>query len=482
MEGGGVHREGGWFKAARRHFRNWVPRWKVFLAKSKVVIGVTSFTISEFPENCRAEDLFVLFGCIGNTVEVAIAPRRNKLGKRFGIARFSDVEDARGLGVKLDNVAFEGKKIHANIPRFERQGYGVVKPVNLDSSSRTVPRRVPVNDPLVKSWGGARFNGRSFTEVVNNVARGDGLASVQVPVVCASSVEDKGRLSKAWVGELYIPGSGHGIQKSIEKAGFYGIVTSPLGAKLCLVEECEGGALYEFLGEEEGWWKSWFVGMSKWSEEVVDVSRAAWIRVFGIPCLGWNSAVFSSVGNRFGKFISVDEATASGRQFEVTRIQVCIDFNSTIPKSVDLQLDGKVFKLVLLVEHQFAFHSSCYPIPLDESVSSESINSDDCESWGEQSVLKSGSSLEHRDSIEDFELDVKILGGTVLVPVSDSAKAKGGVSVGVLREDSAAESVLVVRRWETRTLRREVLRCRRKWKLLLFRVLLGTDKIIALKR
>lgn len=33
---------------------------------------------------------------------------------------FKEVEDARLLAVSLDNVQIVGKKIHANVPRFER--------------------------------------------------------------------------------------------------------------------------------------------------------------------------------------------------------------------------------------------------------------------------------------------------------------------------------------------------------------------------
>lgn len=44
----------------------------------------------------------------------------NKIGKKFGFARFKEVEDESLLAVKLDNVQIFGKKIHANLPRFER--------------------------------------------------------------------------------------------------------------------------------------------------------------------------------------------------------------------------------------------------------------------------------------------------------------------------------------------------------------------------
>lgn len=69
----------------------------------------------------KANELFELFSCNGNIVEVAISLRRNRFGKRFGFARFSEVESLRLLAVKLDNIQILGKKIHANLPRFDRR-------------------------------------------------------------------------------------------------------------------------------------------------------------------------------------------------------------------------------------------------------------------------------------------------------------------------------------------------------------------------
>lgn len=52
---------------------------------------------------------------------MVILPRRNKFGKRFGFSCFRGVEDARMVAVKLDNISIDGKKIHANQPRFNRK-------------------------------------------------------------------------------------------------------------------------------------------------------------------------------------------------------------------------------------------------------------------------------------------------------------------------------------------------------------------------
>lgn len=54
---------------------------------------------------------------------MVIPSKVNRLGKRYGFVRFSKVEDARVLGIMLDNIMIDGKKIHANVPRFERRQF-----------------------------------------------------------------------------------------------------------------------------------------------------------------------------------------------------------------------------------------------------------------------------------------------------------------------------------------------------------------------
>lgn len=90
--------------------------------KGKDASLLSSVYFSEFPNRIKAKEIYELFGCIGKIVEVVISPRRNNLGKRFGFAIFLEVEDLKNLAIRLDNVMVDGKKIHANPPRFVRNG------------------------------------------------------------------------------------------------------------------------------------------------------------------------------------------------------------------------------------------------------------------------------------------------------------------------------------------------------------------------
>lgn len=85
---------------------------------------VTSIYFSEIPDYSKSKEMFDVFGCIGKVVEVSISSRKNNIGKRFGYARFVNMEDERMLAGRLDNVIIVGKKIHANLPQFQRNNLG----------------------------------------------------------------------------------------------------------------------------------------------------------------------------------------------------------------------------------------------------------------------------------------------------------------------------------------------------------------------
>lgn len=63
-------------------------------------MGLTLIFILDFSVRIKARDLFKSFGCIDEEeVEVAISPRSNKVGKRFGFVRFMQKEDVKMLAV-----------------------------------------------------------------------------------------------------------------------------------------------------------------------------------------------------------------------------------------------------------------------------------------------------------------------------------------------------------------------------------------------
>lgn len=82
---------------------------------------VCTFFFTHFPDNFNAEAMWGVFKKYGNVKEVVIPDKRNKAGMRFGFARFWDVSDLQDMERKLDNIIIGRLKLHANIPRFQKE-------------------------------------------------------------------------------------------------------------------------------------------------------------------------------------------------------------------------------------------------------------------------------------------------------------------------------------------------------------------------
>ncbi|CAL5211534.1 unnamed protein product [Lathyrus oleraceus] len=65
---------------------------------------ISSIYFLEFSDHCRAKDIFDRFKKHGDISEVVIPHKRNNLERRFGFARFREVEDVRMLAVRRDNI------------------------------------------------------------------------------------------------------------------------------------------------------------------------------------------------------------------------------------------------------------------------------------------------------------------------------------------------------------------------------------------
>ncbi|CAK8575343.1 unnamed protein product [Lathyrus sativus] len=67
-----------------------------------------------------AKGMFEVFKLYGLVSKVFIATRLDKKGRRYDFVRFRKVNDERILAVKLDNIQIQGRKLHTNVPRFQR--------------------------------------------------------------------------------------------------------------------------------------------------------------------------------------------------------------------------------------------------------------------------------------------------------------------------------------------------------------------------
>lgn len=84
----------------------------------------TSFFFTETPDHYKAKEMYNTFREFRDIDEVILPPKRDKRGKHFGFARFFNFSDERMLTIKLDNIIIESRKIHVNLPKFNREHLG----------------------------------------------------------------------------------------------------------------------------------------------------------------------------------------------------------------------------------------------------------------------------------------------------------------------------------------------------------------------
>lgn len=245
MNGGAPQGVAGWTTVGKRIFRKRVPHWDTFLStKMTKDSTVVSIYVSNFPDFVKAKEMLDMLSDTAEVLEVSIAPRRNKWGKQFGFARFIEVEDAHLLVVKLDNMVIREAKIHANIPRYERKVYAdeVGKFKGREPTSGIHRSfEAEVKRPFRAQAGGWKGH-RSFVDVVADrtpEASFSNQIEKKISLMFNSKPEVREIFSKAWAGVLRCPGSMSGLQQCIERAGFFALRITPLGANKCLLEGYE---------------------------------------------------------------------------------------------------------------------------------------------------------------------------------------------------------------------------------------------------
>ncbi|XP_058774299.1 uncharacterized protein LOC131648567 [Vicia villosa] len=335
-----------WQKVQKRAFHNVVARWDIFpYGGMQVEDGevVSSFYFSKILDRSRAVDLFNLFSCVGDTVEVVIPPKRNKFGNRFGFARFKGVNDEKLLAIKLDNIIIDGNKIHVNQPRFGRGRIDVGNNNSVKENQTRGGRKEEYKGGFIRRVGISK----SFVDIVqgNNNSMED---KADTPALCFKSSSDGlDRWKKAYIGEVLFSGESYNIQMHMEMEGFFSIKVHPMGANLCLLEEMEEGIIKELLDEGKWWWKQWFKNIRPWHTNDVDSERVMWVRLYGVPCHAWCSEFFEKIANLLGNFVCVDENTSAAANLDIARVMVRVPFNFVLKEQLVVSVDGEIFSLVL---------------------------------------------------------------------------------------------------------------------------------------
>ncbi|KAL4554772.1 hypothetical protein LXL04_037376 [Taraxacum kok-saghyz] len=274
---------------------SWAARIKEVAKVSKVSSPLKSdnlggkastFFFTNFPEYWETTVLWQEFRKIGTVVDVFVARKRNKVGRKFGFSRFLRVPDVGELEKVLNNLWLDKFKLKANLAKYGRND---VKEKPPKMKSVIIGPPTPASEkPATSRDDGAR---RSYTEAVNGPS-----SSPPPPLVKNDSTEPEinsihvipppdsvERLERSLFGKvrgLEILKNIHGFP-TIE--GLNDVKVSYFEGLAVLLEFRSKIAAKNYLILARSTWSKWFRVLDCWSPEVQPMKRFAYLNIVGLP-------------------------------------------------------------------------------------------------------------------------------------------------------------------------------------------------------
>ncbi|MCH82611.1 RNA recognition motif, partial [Trifolium medium] len=294
---------------------------------------ITTFFVTNFPEDVTTDDLWTTFARYWKVGEVYIPKKRDKFDRRFGFARFVEVRDAQKLLERIEGTWIGTYKLRANLSRFNRG---------------ELQHR---DDSHLKSKVESRVGGRLVD--LTNIYLSKELWGWELGVVNVEPIPAAlERLKHSFVGVLRDENLADNIHVLIAMEGFQDVKATLLGFdKILLSSSLEDGVL-NAIQADKAWWNSKFLEINKWSLDLKASGRRIWVRIFGTPPHVWGWECFNRILNRFGRLSGLDASTDKQSRLDVARAQVVVSSWDFLDESVEI-LVGKDRFVIRVVEERF---------------------------------------------------------------------------------------------------------------------------------
>ncbi|GAU42702.1 hypothetical protein TSUD_43120 [Trifolium subterraneum] len=262
--------------------------------------------------------------------EVYIPNKRDKVGKRFGFARFEDVVDQQKLLQRIEETWIGTYKIRANLPKFLRG-----------------EARKPTRNGSDEKRNGPDENGNSKLQQQNawipkGAKRKPRLTDEEYRAgVMAIEVEQDNlkQLEGSFVGTLKYFADVENIQVTLWMEGFQQIKARPLGLDLVLLTSPIKDDIQKAYESSKAWWERRFLSLTPWRPNILPNRRRIWVRLFGVPLHIWSFEGFKKIIWRIGKLINLDRETAEKIRFDVARSQIEISFWEMVDEVIEVKVD-----------------------------------------------------------------------------------------------------------------------------------------------
>ncbi|KAK8570806.1 hypothetical protein V6N13_103208 [Hibiscus sabdariffa] len=334
---------------------------------------VTTLFVENIPATLHWKGLWFAFARHGDVVNVYIARKLSRGGKRFGFVRMKERIDAVKAIERLQGFVLYGSRLTVKLAN--AQGGSRLTSVNLSNIDdfRREARRVRINkeDETEKVTGDQNLSEESKHKRLSGHVEN----------------EDLWGLRRCLVEETTTVCSLSYIHNRLIEWGVREIKIQRMGAKLFLLTIADEDLF--LLLEDLNWsyLKEIFSKVTLWSEKMNYLERATWLEVRGIPILGWNYTNLKKIAELWGTFEFLGEN--ANHTLDCERVTVLISTKQVkrIEEEIEMEIGGEIFVLsiselgfkddsVLTLEKRVKKGREDRDIPEDSDSVSDAISSE----------------------------------------------------------------------------------------------------------
>lgn len=342
----------------------------------------TTVFVDNLPHQIRKIWVYNLFSRFGALRNIFIPNKSSKItGQDFAFVRFTRIEDAEAAISNINNSWYWGQKLVVKFARFLK------KDDTID----------PQMSSYKNSFNSKPYQWKQIPQIhwkQNHQIHHSNLHAKKWPQNQSKSPEEK-RGKEIWRRKGTTESSKHGEQRAkvneaptevhmgritVQPAGNGWLFRSAIAimSRLVSTEDLEqvftrergikvqikaiGGrfVIITFTDVEsrdsiikEKWLTNWFEEIRPWKGEQAKEERFVWLSCYGMPLNAWSNTTFKEIGDKWGKFLQVDEATSKGSSYVQAKILIATNQFQKLNGYVDLITDEAIYPVRVMEDDSF---------------------------------------------------------------------------------------------------------------------------------
>nr|GEZ82748.1 RNA-directed DNA polymerase, eukaryota [Tanacetum cinerariifolium] len=381
--------------------------------------------ITNFPLSLGSKDLWNHCNKYGAVVDVYIAKKLLKIGRRFAFVRFLRVSNNESLINDLNTIWIGSYHLYAAMARFDKHQ----KTSSKQNPNNPKPSSSNSSNPEKKAPSSAPLNpNKSYVNILKGNSP-DNVASQPKNILKAVSLEDADLIDTSGTRNVLlakvrdanlIPN----INIVLNKEGFYNFQCKYIGGLWLWIEFDSNEACQKLQSNIE---MSWYFTQLKLLYNSFGLDeRVVWMEISGLPLKAWTPSAFKKIVNSWGSPLFIDddpnETVSTGRVCIKTRIQghineFCIvnvlgkTYNVYVKEFAGWAPDIKETDSTTYSNSEMDKHEK-HDEKVDDNVPSDNEegeipNNDDCE-WEEHTNIPQGTHEEANHDLPEDHISLKI--------------------------------------------------------------------------